>query len=70
MKRKVSEYKEDTRVPVKFKVFAYIPGCIIASPAFLDRSLSLMTNRFPHYTVLNAALSAKYSNDMLEALYD
>lgn len=63
-----SSFEEDIKCSVKISAVAYLPGNLIAGIAFIDLSQLLMSNSFPHTTLLNKGMSAKYSNDLIEAL--
>lgn len=63
-----SNYEEDLQTVVSIPTVAYLPGNLIAGIAFIDLSQILMRNRFPHTTLLNKGMAAKYSNDLIEAL--
>lgn len=66
--RLYNQFSEDLKCYVKIPAVAYLPGNLLAGIGFIDLSQILMMNRFPHTTLLNKGMSAKYSNDLLEAL--
>lgn len=63
-----NSFEEDIKCSVKIPAVAYLPGNLIAGIAFIDLTQILMTNRFPHTTLMNKGMSAKYSNDLIEAI--
>ena len=63
-------FTEDVICGGTYRAIAYIPGKIMAFVAFVDRREFYFNGRFPHTTIGTNALTAKYSNDLLESLYD
>lgn len=62
------QFEEDIPCTVSVPAVAYLPGNIIAGIGFTDLSRIYMLNDFPHTTLFNKGMSAKYSNDLLIAL--
>lgn len=63
-------FKEDSVLLSDYPAIAYIPNKLMAATAMIDRSKIYMKNRFPHTTLLTRGMAAKYSNDLIESLYD
>lgn len=64
-------FKEDEVFELEYGAIVYIPYSIVTYVAYINRNDSIyIKNRFPHTTILTYKLSAKYSNDMIEYLYD
>lgn len=61
-------FEEDIPCLVSVPAIAYLPGNIIAGIGFTDLSRIYMLNDFPHTTLYNKGMTAKYSNDLLIAL--
>jgi hypothetical protein len=61
-------FEEDIPCKVSVPAVAYLPGNILAGIGFMDLTSTYMLNDFPHTTLFNKGMSAKYSNDLLVAL--
>ena len=66
----IDAFVEDVDVELNFKIIAYIPGQLIAAPAFFDRQRFNVDNRFPHLTLAGKDMAAVYSNNLPASLYD
>ena len=63
-------FKEDRVLLSDYPAIVYIPNKLMAATAMVDRSQIYMKNRFPHTTLLTRGMAAKYSNDLIESLFD
>ena len=63
-------FKEDIKTSIRFPVVCYAVGGLSAMPAFMDKTQTPQSNRFPHTTVVTGSLAAQYSNDLISVLYD
>ena len=61
-------FEEDIPCTETIPAVAYLPGNLIAGIGFTDLSRIYMLNSFPHTTLFNKKLAAKYSNDLIESL--
>ena len=70
-KLKIFESFEDgKKEEITVHAVAYIPGGIATGITLCDRDRIAIDNDFDHMTLMTAGLAAKYSNDLLEALFE
>ena len=60
----------DTKCDVCVYGVVYVTGGLIVGVTCEDRSVHMIDNRFDHITLMVSSLTAKYSNNVLEYIFD